>query len=90
MPGPVEAVLMRHPAVAECAVFGVADDRLGERVVAAVVAAPGAAPVLAELREFIAQSLDATAAPRQLHLVAELPRHGIGKLDRRTLRERFG
>ena len=90
MPGPVEAVLGRHPAVTECAVFGVADDRLGQRVVAAVVAAPGTAPVLAELREFVAQSLDATAAPRELHLVAELPRRGIGKLDRRALRERYG
>ena len=59
-------------------------------LVAAVVAAPGTAPVLAELREFVAQSLDATAAPRELHLVAELPRRGIGKLDRRALRERYG
>lgn len=89
MPAEVESVLGRHPAVAECAVFGVADDRLGQRVVAAVVAAPGFVPALAELREFVAQSLDATAAPRELHLVDELPRRGIGKLDRRTLRERY-
>ena len=89
MPAAVEAVLGRHPAVAECAVFGVADDRLGQRVVAAVVAAAGSTPTLAELREFVEQSLDATAAPRELHLVDELPRRGIGKLDRRLLRERY-
>ncbi|MGI9125129.1 MAG: o-succinylbenzoate--CoA ligase [Mycobacterium sp.] len=90
MPGPVEAVLCRHPAVAECAVFGLDDDRLGQRVVAAVVSSPfEPEPSLAELREFVAASLDPTAAPRELHLVDELPRRGIGKLDRRALRARF-
>jgi O-succinylbenzoic acid--CoA ligase len=89
MPGPVEAVLARHPGVAECAVFGVPDDRLGQRVVAAVVAAPSGAPSATELREFVALSLDRTAAPREVHFVAELPRHGIGKLERRALRRRF-
>lgn len=89
MPGEVEAVLMRHPAVAECAVFGVDDDRLGQRVAAAVVIR-GRAPTLEELRDWVAGSLDRTAAPRQLHIVDELPRRGIGKLDRRALGARFG
>ncbi len=90
LPGPVEAVLNRHPAVAECAVFAVPDDRLGQRVAVAVVADPAAEPpTLTDLRDFLALSLDAKAAPRELHLVAELPRLGIGKLDRRALRQRF-
>ena len=90
MPGFVEAVLSRHPAVAECAVFGVADDRLGQRVVAAVVAVPGApSPTLDELTGFLALSLDRTAAPREVHVLDELPRYGIGKIDRRALRELY-
>ncbi|MBU3751568.1 MAG: AMP-binding protein, partial [Mycobacterium sp.] len=89
LPGPVEAVLGRHPAVAECAVFAVPDDRLGQRVAVAVVPAQaGRPPTLAELREFLADSLDPNAAPRELHIVDALPRLGIGKLDRRALRER--
>ena len=90
LPQLVEAVLATHPAVAECAVFGVTDERLGQRVVAAVVVAAGrAAPRMAELRAHVAQTLDPTAAPRELHILDELPRRGIGKLDRQRLIELF-
>ncbi|WP_396925734.1 o-succinylbenzoate--CoA ligase [Mycolicibacterium sp.] len=90
MPAPVEAVLSQHPAIADCAVFGIEDDRLGERVVAAVVLLTGALePSLDDIREFLTQFVDSTAAPRELHILEELPRRGIGKLDRRALRERF-
>lgn len=88
LPQPVEAVLLTHPAVVDVAVFGLPDDRLGQRVVAAVVVA-GSAPGLEELRAHVAQSLDLTAAPRELHVVDELPRRGIGKMDRRALVTRF-
>ncbi len=90
LPQLVEAALASHAAVADCAVFGVPDDRLGQRVVAAVVVASGAAaPTLAELRAHVATTLDPTAAPREIHLVNEIPRRGIGKVDRRALAARF-
>lgn len=90
MPALVEAALSRHPAVADCAVFGLEDDRLGERVAAAVVIVTGELePSLDDIREHLMQSLDSTAAPRELHILDELPRRGIGKLDRNALRERF-
>uniref|UniRef100_UPI0034E226E5 o-succinylbenzoate--CoA ligase n=1 Tax=Mycobacterium sp. OAE908 TaxID=2817899 RepID=UPI0034E226E5 len=91
LPQLVEAALATHPAVAESAVFGVADERLGQRVVAAVVVAPdSAAPTLVELRTHVAATLPSTAAPREIHVVDELPRRGIGKVDRRELAARFG
>jgi o-succinylbenzoate---CoA ligase len=90
LPQLVEAVLASHPALAECAVFGMPDDRLGQRVVAAVVLNPGyAAPTLAELRLHVTGSLDPTAAPREIHVVDELPRRGIGKVDRAELIRRI-
>jgi O-succinylbenzoic acid--CoA ligase len=91
LPQPVEAALRTHPAVAECAVFGIADDRLGQRVVAAVVVANGcAAPTLEALRSHVADTLEVTAAPRELHIVDALPMRGIGKVDRQALVRRFG
>lgn len=90
LPQPVEAALCSHPAVGECAVFGLADDRLGQRVVAAVVVKDGCAvPTLDALRRHVSRTLDATAAPRELHVVDALPRRGIGKVDRMALVRRF-
>jgi O-succinylbenzoic acid--CoA ligase len=90
LPQPVEAALSSHPAVSDCAVFGVADDRLGQRVVAAVVVRDGSpAPTLDALRAHVARTLDATAAPRELHIVDALPLRGIGKVDRTALARRF-
>lgn len=91
LPAPVEAALRTHPAVADCAVFGASDDRLGQRVVAAVVVVGGMSPpTVEELRTHVAASLGSTAAPREVHVVDALPRHGIGKVDRTALARRFG
>jgi O-succinylbenzoic acid--CoA ligase len=90
LPGPVEAALCTHPAVGDCAVFGLPDDRLGQRVVAAIVVRDGNdAPTLRALRTHLARTLDATAAPRELHVIEALPRRGIGKVDRAALVRRF-
>jgi len=90
LPQPVEAALRTHPAVSDTAVFGLPDDRLGQRVVAAVVVSDGCAPpTLDALREHVTRTLDATAAPRELHILDALPRRGIGKIDRTELVRRF-
>jgi O-succinylbenzoic acid--CoA ligase len=86
MPQPVEAALRTHPAVADCAVFGLADERLGQRVAAAIVVADGrAAPSLDALRTHVTRTLDHTAAPREMLVVDALPMLGIGKVDRSAL-----
>ncbi|HEY1441737.1 MAG TPA: o-succinylbenzoate--CoA ligase [Mycobacterium sp.] len=90
LPQPVEAALCTHPAVSDCAVFGLADQRLGQRVVAAVVVSDGCEPpTLDVLRAHVSRTLDTTAAPRELHIVAALPRRGIDKVDRMALVRRF-
>ncbi|WP_104525617.1 o-succinylbenzoate--CoA ligase [Blastococcus atacamensis] len=89
VPAAVEAALREHPAVADAVVFGRADPEWGQRVVAAVVAAPGAAPDLALLRPWVADRLGAPAAPRQLHLIDSVPTLHTGKPDRRAVAARI-
>jgi o-succinylbenzoate---CoA ligase len=84
-PAAVEAALREHPDVADAVVFGRPDPEWGQRVVAAVVPAPGAAPALAALRTWVAEGLGPGAAPRELHVVAAVPTLHTGKPDRRRL-----
>ena len=83
-PGPVEAVLSTHPAVADVAVAGRPDPEWGEVVVAYVVAAEDP-PKLDELREHVRASLPAFNAPRALVLVDAIPRTALGKVVRTSL-----
>jgi long-chain acyl-CoA synthetase len=84
----VEACLYRHPAVAECSVFGVPDERLGEEVGAAVHLLPGFDADGAALREHCAAIMARHKIPRYIWIVADpLPRNASGKFLRRQLRE---
>ena len=89
-PREVEEVLFRHPAIAEAAVFGVADEHWGERVAAAVVAARGATLDTVELDAFCRAELAGYKRPRVWHVVEEIPKNVSGKVLRRALRDRFG
>lgn len=85
-PGPVEAVLAGHPAVAEVAVVGRPDPTWGQRVVAVVVPAdPTHPPTLDDLRNHAGDRLPRWAAPRELVLVDALARTAIGKVRRDAL-----
>ncbi len=85
-PQEVEAALRTHPKVADVAVGGRPDPAWGQRVVAWVVPAdPGDPPSLDELRGFAAVTIPRHKAPRQLVLVAGLPRTSSGKVRRHEL-----
>ena len=86
-PALVEDALAAAPGVAEAVVVGVPDAEWGQRVVAAVVPAPGATPTLDGLRAAVRERLAAHAAPRQLLLLDALPLRGPGKPDRAALRD---
>jgi O-succinylbenzoic acid--CoA ligase len=89
-PAQVEAVLREHPGVLEVAAGGLPDPQWGTRLVAYVVVSPDGRDIepttmLAELRELVKERLAPFAAPRELVLVAELPRTAIGKVSRTGL-----
>ena len=83
----VEHVLYAHPAVLECAVFGVADATWGECVEAAVVLRPGARASSAELQAYARQQLAGFKVPRRIRFLDELPKTGTGKIAKRWLRD---
>ncbi|HET6834564.1 MAG TPA: AMP-binding protein [Acidimicrobiales bacterium] len=85
-PAAVERALATHARVREVAVVGRPDPEWGQRVTALVVPAdPADPPTLDELRGTAKRDLPAYTAPRELILVTELPRTGLGKLVRRAL-----
>ena len=84
----VENCLYKHDAVAECSVFGVPDDRLGEEVGAALFLKEGMQVSAAQLREHCQLIMAKHKIPRYMWLLSEpLPRNASGKFLRRELKE---
>ncbi|MGW5861183.1 FadD3 family acyl-CoA ligase [Streptomyces sp. NPDC055239] len=85
-PAEIEQVLTRHDAVAEAAVLGVPDPRLGEVGRAYVTARPGAAPEAAELIGFCRARLANFKVPREVLVVESFPRNASGKIHKAGLK----
>jgi acetyl-CoA synthetase len=90
----IESALVSHPKVAEAAVVGAADQTTGQAVCAFVILRADAGydesqaeAVITELRNHVAKEIGSIAKPRQIMVVAELPKTRSGKIMRRLLRD---
>lgn len=86
-PREIEDVLMAHPAVAECAVVGVKDDKWVEAVTAAVVLVPGQGASELELISHVAGSVASYKKPHRVIFLDAIPKTAVGKLNRKMLRD---
>ncbi len=85
----LENILMSHPDVAEAAVIGVADEKWGERPLAAVVPRPGADVTAEKLRAFMTEQVPRWQVPERWCFVAEVPKTSVGKFSKRRMREAY-
>jgi long-chain acyl-CoA synthetase len=89
-PAEVENVLVKHPKVAEAAVFARYDERRGEIPVAAVVLKPGATATKEEIIEFCKERMADYKVPRDVLFLDALPKMAGWKILHRVLRETYG
>jgi acyl-CoA synthetase (AMP-forming)/AMP-acid ligase II len=85
-PAEIEQVLFTHPAISDCAVYGVPDPRQGEAPRAAIVRIPGATVSAEEIITFVADRLATYKHLGSVVFVDEVPRNAGGKVLRRVLR----
>jgi len=87
-PGEVEELLRTHPAIAEVAVIGVPDAYLGQTVKAFVTLKPGAEATAKEIIAFGKERMQRHQYPRQVEIVAALPKSERGEILRKELSKR--
>ncbi len=85
----IEETLRQHPAIAECAVVGIADPEWGERIAAAVVLREDTTLDLSALRTWARESLTAHKLPSRLLVLDALPRNAMGKVVKPSLAPLF-
>lgn len=85
----VEQALMAHPAVADCAVVGLPDEKWGERLTAVLQLRPGADVDPADLQAFVKQRIGSVKTPKQVEVWDDLPRSKVGKVLKTEIKEQL-
>lgn len=85
----IEAALLEHPDITECAVVGLPDDDWGERVAAAIGLEGGASLDIETLQAWARDRLSAYKLPRAMMVVDALPRNAMGKVTKPAVKALF-
>lgn len=89
-PTDVENILSQHPAVYECAVFGMPDEKWGEAVHAAIQLQPGIHCEPEALIAHVKEALGSVSAPKKIHFFDKLPISSVGKVLKNAIRDQLG
>ena len=85
----VEQALLAHPAVLDCGVVGLPDDKWGERVTAVLQLHPGHEVTADEIRAFVKARIGSVKTPKQVEVWPDLPRSRVGKVLKTDLKSRL-
>ena len=85
----VEQALMQHPAIADCAVIGLPDDKWGERVTAVVQLQPGADVTADDVKAFVKARVGSVKTPKQVEFWPDLPRSKVGKVLKKDIKSQM-
>jgi acyl-CoA synthetase (AMP-forming)/AMP-acid ligase II len=85
----VEQALLAHPAVLDCAVVGLPDDKWGERVTAVIQCHPGHSVSPDDVRAFVRTRVGGVKAPKQVEIWPDLPRSRLGKVLKTEVKSRL-
>jgi fatty-acyl-CoA synthase len=85
----VEQAIMRHPAVQDCAVIGLPDEKWGERLTAVVQVRAGATLDPAEVKAFVKERIGSVKTPKQIEVWPDLPRSKVGKILKSDLKAKL-
>ncbi|WP_110205888.1 acyl-CoA synthetase [Nocardioides daejeonensis] len=86
----VEQALMAHPAVADCAVIGLPDEKWGERLTAVLQLRPGQSVTPAEVQAFVKTRIGSVKTPKQIEVWDDLPRSKVGKVLKTEIKATLG
>jgi acyl-CoA synthetase (AMP-forming)/AMP-acid ligase II len=89
-PREVDEILMDHPAIGQCVVFGMPHPKLGEEVAAVVVFKEGQSATEREIQEFVAKRAADYKVPKKILFMDEIPKGATGKLQRIGLAQKLG
>jgi acyl-CoA synthetase (AMP-forming)/AMP-acid ligase II len=85
----VEQALLAHPAVLDCAVVGLPDDKWGERVTAVLQLHPGHEVTAEEIKAFVKARVGSVKTPKQVEVWGDLPRSRVGKVLKTEVKSRL-
>jgi len=85
----VEQALLAHPAVLDCAVIGLPDDKWGERVTAVLQLRPGQEVTAEEVKAFVKDRVGSVKTPKQVEVWPDLPRSRVGKVLKTDVKSRL-
>ncbi len=88
-PAEIEAEILTHPEIADCAVFGIPDEEFGEALAAAICLQPGSRLDAGGLKAYLQDRMARYKLPRAIDFHAELPREDSGKIFKQRLRQPY-